>query len=106
MLREFGLCAQSLSAWEYPDRCARIVGSLCSLADAQYAASSGLEDLVNASCRSSLWAMTAIYQGVLGQLRAEPALSVRGRARLSALAKAVVMARAALGNPLALVNAR
>ena len=104
MLLEFGLTAEALVAWEAPERCTKLVESMCQLADREYAASAGLEDLVTPSCRSSLWAMSQIYRGVLERLRANPTLAVRGRARLSTLAKAIVMARAALGNPLAVVG--
>jgi phytoene/squalene synthetase len=64
-------------------------------ADACYRRSAPLDAMVRAGGRPTLWAMTAIYQGLLAQIRADPQrVAERGRVRLSALRKGAIAIRA------------
>ena len=92
-----GLDASELLAWSRPDACTALIHELCDLAEAEFEASEGLEWLVHHECDDSLWAMTRIYRSVLARIRAQPRLSVQGRASIGVPSKVLVMVQAATG---------
>jgi len=97
VLARHGLSGAALLAWDAPPACAALVRELADAAEAEYAASRGLERLVAADCAPVLWTMTAIYQGVLGEVARRPELAVRGGpARVARWRKGLIAARAVL----------
>lgn len=52
-----------------------------------YELSADLENRIDPSCRSTSWAMTRIYRGLLEKIAADPRLILRRRVRLSSLQK-------------------
>ena len=78
---------EELRHWARPAECARFVGSQVARARGFYAASAPLDALVHAECRSTLWAMTEIYRGVLERIAREPRCVASGTARLGLLRK-------------------
>ncbi len=59
-----------------------------------FASSAGLEQCISADSRGSLWAMTAIYSGILGKISRDPLRVLDGRVRLSAMNKSWIALRA------------
>lgn len=97
-----GLTPQGLRDWAEPSRCRELVAGLAAEAREHYRASAGLEELVEAGCRPTLWAMTRIYSGLLEVIEREPARVVGPkRIRLASWRKAWIAlaasARAKLG---------
>ncbi|CAN5780269.1 presqualene diphosphate synthase HpnD [soil metagenome] len=94
-LAEHGLTPPMLRRWERPEQCAALVRSLARRARAHYDASAPLDELIDAPCRSTLYAMTRIYTGLLEVIEAEPARVVgTRRIRLTSRAKAFIAASA------------
>ncbi|MBL0926060.1 MAG: phytoene/squalene synthase family protein [Phycisphaerales bacterium] len=103
MLDQAGLTAEDLRRWTPAAACHAVIGGLGQVAEGHYAASSPLEGMVSADCRATLWAMTAIYRGLLAKIRARPGRVVESkRIRLSSLAKASIAARASVAQRLGL----
>ena len=97
VLARHGLSGPALTRWESPLACEALVRELASTAEAEYAASRGLERLVAADCAPVLWTMTAIYRGVLAEVARRPDVAVRGGpARLPSWRKGLIAARAVL----------
>ena len=97
VLARHGLDQDSLLAWRSDAACRAATAELIAMARERYDASGELDGLVAPACAGSLWAMTAIYRRVLASIASDPRLCVRGRARVTTVAKAAVMARAWLG---------
>lgn len=95
------LSPQDLRAWREPARCEALVLDLANRAKDHYTASAPLDQLIDPGCRSTLWAMTRIYEGLLDLIIASPDRLVRGgRIRLSSMTKASIAAAAFLRNGL------
>lgn len=94
-LRRFGLEPSELAEWRRPEACAALVADLGSWARREFAASDGLDRMIDAPCAPSMRAMTDIYSGVLSLIEAEPALvACEPRASLPAWRKVAIMFRA------------
>ncbi|HMN95702.1 MAG TPA: phytoene/squalene synthase family protein [Phycisphaerales bacterium] len=90
-----GLAPATLAAWADPDRCRSFMLEQIDRAKERYAASSALDELVEAECRPTLWAMTRIYRGLLDRIEADPSqIAGRRRIRLSSFVKASIALRA------------
>jgi phytoene synthase len=88
-LSAHGLSAESLRAWEHPDRCLALMCEQIERARGFYAQSTGLEGMIRPECAPALWAMTQIYAALLERLAADPQRVIRGpRVRLSSGRKA------------------
>ncbi len=59
-----------------------------------FASSDGLESCISADSRSSLWAMTAIYSGILSKISHDPLRVLNGRVRLNSMSKSWIALRA------------
>ncbi|MBX9738262.1 MAG: squalene/phytoene synthase family protein [Phycisphaerales bacterium] len=95
VLESHRLTAADLRAWREPSRCEGLVMELATRAKGHYAASSPLDELIDPACRSTLYAMTRIYEGLLDLIIARPDRLVRGgRIRLSSATKATIAAAA------------
>jgi phytoene synthase len=95
-LERFGLDARDLAEWRDPARCAALVSEICAWARREFAASDGLEAMIDPKCACSMRAMTEIYSGVLSLIEAEPALVASDfRASLPTTRKVAIMLRAA-----------
>jgi phytoene synthase len=93
--RGAGLAPEDLRRWSRPAECAAFIGAQVERAQGFYRRSASLERLISPECRPTLWAMTAIYRGLLEKAAAEPARVALGpRLRLSSLAKASIAIRA------------
>jgi len=89
------LTPETLRAWSDPDRCRQFILDLAHRAKDHYTASAPLDQLIDPGCRSTLWAMTRIYEGLLDLIIASPDRVVRGgRIRLSSMTKASIAATA------------
>lgn len=86
-----------LIAWHPPEACSAWLVQWATLAESHYAAARGLEQFIESDCRPTLFAMTAVYHGMLKQLARTPKRSVLGpRAGLSSLRTLGIVARAQL----------
>lgn len=93
--RRFDLTPERLRLWEEPAQCAEFMRAQCDRAEQFYARSGPLDAMITPSCRPTLWAMTEIYRGLLGRIRADPAAVMRDRrVRLSPFRKAWIAWRA------------
>ncbi len=82
--RRHGLTPQALRGWEDADRCQRLILEQVARARAYYHRSAALDRMITPSCRPTLWAMTAIYRGLLEKVERLPARIVsEHRLRLS-----------------------
>jgi phytoene synthase len=88
------LTPEAVRAWSAPDRCREFIRAQCRRARSHYERSAPLDGMIDAACLPTLWAMTEIYRSVLDKIEADPRLTVRGRARLSALRKVWIGLRA------------
>ncbi len=89
------LSAAALRAWKPADRCVEFIRAQAERAQAHYLSSAPLERVITPSCVPTLWAMTAIYRGLLDKILADPERIVRDRrVRLSAPHKAWIAFRA------------
>ncbi|MCE2966300.1 MAG: phytoene/squalene synthase family protein [Planctomyces sp.] len=97
MLARHGLTAGDLRAWSDAAKCRAAVLELATRASDHYAASAGLEDLIEPGCRPTLWAMTRIYRGLLDIVLDDPSRVVGSkRIRLSGYQKVYIALRASL----------
>jgi len=93
--RRHALTPEVLASWGDPPRCRAFVLEQIDRAESYYRSSRELERMITPSCRPSLWAMTAIYHGLLVRMRQNPAQIVRGpRVRLPAISKGAIAIRA------------
>ena len=87
-----------LRRWSDPERCEAFLTEQIDRAESFYEQSAALDELINPACRPALWAMTAIYHGLLDRLRADPTQAVLDPpVRLTTLAKGAIAVRARLG---------
>lgn len=83
-----GLTAEGLRRWADPARCRSLMMAEAGRAEALYAASEGLEGMIDPACAPALWGMTRIYHGLLEVILADPARPFTGRrVRLSSARK-------------------
>ena len=94
LFEEAGLTPADLRDWRDPAACEAFVNRLVGIARERYERSAPLDEMVDVSCRPTLWAMTRIYRGLLEQIAQSPRLVVHGRARLSKARKASIALRA------------
>jgi phytoene synthase len=93
--RRFELTPERLLRWQEPAQCAEFIRAQCDRAEQFYARSAPLDAMVTPSCLPTLWAMSGIYRGLLGRIRADPRAVVSGRrVRLPAWRKAWIAWRA------------
>jgi phytoene synthase len=83
-----GLTPEDVRAWRDPAACEEFIRGQAARARAEYAASEGLEGMVDPACAPTLWAMTQIYSGILERIEADPERIVRSRVRLASARKA------------------
>jgi len=89
--RRHGLTPRSLREWSDGTACERFWSEQSERAQSFYDRSRGLEELISEDCRPVLWAMTAIYAGLLDKARRMPRRAVVGpRIRLSAWRKGLI----------------
>ena len=93
--RRFDLTPERLRKWSEPGQCAEFIRAQCDRAEQFYARSAPLERMITPDCLPTLWAMTEIYHGLLGKIRANTA-AIAGdrRVRLSSMRKAWIAWRA------------
>jgi phytoene synthase len=93
--RRFDLTPERLRKWSEPGQCAEFIRAQCDRAEQFYARSAPLDRMITPDCLPTLWAMTEIYHGLLGKIRAHPA-AIAGdrRVRLSSMRKAWIAWRA------------
>lgn len=93
--RQMDLTPAELRRWSRPEPCAEFIRAQCDRAEHFYARSARLESMITPSCAPTLWAMTEIYHGLLGRIRADPsAIASDRRVRLSGLRKGWIALRA------------
>ena len=86
-----GLEPGALRQWVDGERCRQFVLEQVERAASSYRRSAPLDEMITASCRPTLWAMTAIYRRLLDQVAREPARIALGpRLRLSAARKGAI----------------
>jgi len=92
---EFGITAPALRRWEQPAACEAMLRQQMRRAEVFYEQSAELDDLIAPNCRPTLWAMTAIYHGLLRKMQRSPSRIVLSRRmRLSAWHKGAIALRA------------
>jgi phytoene synthase len=93
--RRHGIEPGGLRHWEDASACRGFVLEQVERARTFYRRSAGLEALITPSCRPTLWAMTAIYRGILEKAARDPRCIVsERRLRLSSWKKGVIALRA------------
>ena len=94
-LRGAHVSPADLLSWRPNDACEALVGCWIDRARQAYVDSAPLDDMVDASCRPTLWAMTTIYASLLDVIAREPRRIVDGpRVRLSPARKTLIALRA------------
>ncbi|MBC7771723.1 MAG: squalene/phytoene synthase family protein [Pyrinomonadaceae bacterium] len=89
------LTALQVRQWSDPVRCEAYVAEQAQIARAEYAASAGLEAMIDPACAPTLWAMTRIYSDILKLIEENPCRVVESRRiRLAAPRKAGIALRA------------
>jgi phytoene synthase len=98
---EHRITPDMLRAWNHPKRSRRFVLDQVIRAQSFYERSAPLDGMITPDCRPTLWAMTAIYRGLLNKLEASPDRLVSDhRLRLSSWHKGMIALRARrLGEP-------
>lgn len=100
LLRQFGVAPAQLLAWSNPGACEAFIRSLASVAREEFAASRGLESMIDPACAGVLWTMSEIYRGVLGLIEAQPSRAVELRpAALSKPRKLTIALQSRIGRP-------
>jgi len=90
-----GIDPQDLRAWNKPSACNAMMKQQMQRAEEYYERSAALDEMIAPCCRPTLWAMTAIYRGLLNKMSRDPSRLVLGkRLRLSALRKGAIAVRA------------
>jgi phytoene synthase len=93
--QRYGIDPQILRAWNKPAACEALMMQQIQRARMYYERSAGLDELISAQCRPTLWAMTAIYRGLLEKMSRNPSrLVMSKRLRLSAMRKGAIAMRA------------
>ena len=94
-LRAAHVSTQDLLAWRPSDACDALVGCWIDRAQQAYDASAPLDDMIDPTCRPTLWAMTTIYHSLLDSIAREPRCIVGdARVRLSPIRKSLIALRA------------
>ena len=90
-----GLRPEDVIEWSDPDRCTDFILEQVARARDHYIRSAPLDGLITPECVPTLWAMTAIYRGILEKIASSP-FRVAGdkRIRLSALRKTSIAFKA------------
>ncbi|UCD75197.1 MAG: phytoene/squalene synthase family protein [Phycisphaerales bacterium] len=85
----------ALRRWRDPQRCGVFLRKQIDRAESFYVRSAPLDELINPTCRPTLWAMTTIYHRLLGKISRRPARLMSGRrVSLSPLEKCVIVLQA------------
>lgn len=93
--RRHGLTPRLLRDWTNPEACASFVAMQIARARDYYDRSAALDDMIEESCRPTLWAMTSIYSELLEKIAANPQRIASGkRLRLRSVRKAAIAVRA------------
>lgn len=91
VLARHGLGADDLRAWRDDARCRGLVLEIAQRASEHYRASLPLDETIDPGCRSTLYAMTRIYAGLLDLIQQDPRRIVGAkRIRLSSATKALI----------------
>lgn len=91
----YGISPEILRQWSKPQACAAMLMQQIDRAAALYDRSAPLDAMITPCCRPTLWAMTAIYRGLLEKMQRNPSQLVLGRRlRLSAWHKGLIAFRA------------
>lgn len=93
-LRRFGVEDSALAAATVSPALRQVLRLEAARARDYYRESRPLLDMVDPSCRKSLWAMIEIYSGVLHRMETLDFEVLRQRVRLSAIEKCAILARA------------
>ncbi len=89
------LTPEELRHWARPGDCARFIQAQALRAREYYERSADLDSMISESCRPVLWAMSAIYRGILEKIHQSPMRVVDDRrVRLGALRKCAIGVRA------------
>lgn len=84
-----------LRHWSRPERCTAFLTQQIDRARSYYDRSAPLEGMITPECVPTLWAMTAIYRGLLEKMRSHPErIAGDDRIRLSAMEKGLIALRA------------
>src|SRR5690606_18315296 len=93
-----GITAEQLRQWSKPEQCRSFILRQVERARSYYESSAALDELIDAKCRPTLWAMTTIYRGLLERINSDPAALVSDRrVRLGFLTKGLITLRARTG---------
>ncbi len=93
--RRHRLQPNELRRWSRPADCEAFLAEQFDRAVKHYERSRGLEMMISPDCRSTLWAMTAIYRQLLEKARRHPGQLMQGpRLRLTSWAKAGIALKA------------
>ncbi|HRP62053.1 MAG TPA: phytoene/squalene synthase family protein [Phycisphaerales bacterium] len=96
--KRHGISPVELYQWSVPQVCEAMLTEQLARAESFYERSAPLDQMITPSCRPTLWAMTAIYRGLLDKMKSNPAQLVSAeRVRLSPLAKTMIALRARWG---------
>ena len=90
----FGVTEESLDAAQVSEPLRALLAEYGARARGYFHESRPLLDLVDRSCRSSLWALIEIYSGVLSRIERRRYEVLGERVRLSSLEKSVIVAKA------------
>lgn len=91
------IAPSELRVWNPPERCEALIREQAAIAREHYRVSDPLIDLIDPACRSTLWAMTRIYSGILARIEADPSCIVGSRrVRVPGSVKASIAVRAAI----------
>jgi 15-cis-phytoene synthase len=93
-LERFGVSERELGDGVMPEGFLPLMRFEIERAEEFYRSSAPLEAKVRADSRPTLVAMTGIYHGILERIAEDPARVMRGRVRLSTLAKVMIGWRA------------
>jgi len=92
-----GVNAADVRHWRDDAKCSALVVEQCRVTREHYAASEGLEAMIDPACSPTLWAMTRIYSGILSLIEQEPCrIAGHRRIRLAGAHKATIALGAAL----------
>lgn len=93
--RRHDLAPDDLRTWSRPDASERFVIEQIGRAESFYERAAELDDLIDPSCAPALWAMTAIYRGILDKIRRAPNRIIDGqRVSLSPIQKSAIALQA------------
>lgn len=89
--KRHGVTPAEVRAWSRPEACEALLREQIGITRGHYAASAGLEELIDPACAPTLWAMTRIYSALLDRIEADPRRIVsNARVRLPSVRKASI----------------